>query len=129
VGCADETTFCQTDLDPTLLRSGTNVFAVEVHQASRSSSDIAFDLELLGTAAALPPTPPNPPNLSWALAGQALKLTWPEGPADWKVYSTAELGPNSFWTVVNGPVSKVNGQNQVTIVPAKTRFYRLGSPP
>ncbi len=34
------------DLDPSLLQEGTNVFAVELHQASLSSSDLSFDLSL-----------------------------------------------------------------------------------
>jgi hypothetical protein len=35
VGGSDELAFFQTDLDPALLRAGTNVLAVEIHQASR----------------------------------------------------------------------------------------------
>lgn len=34
------------DIDPTLLRQGHNVLAVEVHQCSASSSDVGFDLQL-----------------------------------------------------------------------------------
>ena len=44
---ADETTFVTFQLTTTLLK-GTNVIAAEVHQASRTSSDIVFDLELIG---------------------------------------------------------------------------------
>jgi hypothetical protein len=36
-------------LDPVLLVAGPNVVAVEVHQASGDSSDLSFDLELVGT--------------------------------------------------------------------------------
>ena len=32
------------------LRNGSNVLAVEIHQAIRSSSDISFDLQLSGTS-------------------------------------------------------------------------------
>ncbi|WP_299761769.1 LamG-like jellyroll fold domain-containing protein [uncultured Pontibacter sp.] len=44
--------------------SGTNVMAVEIHQASPSSSDIAFDLELSATAVNPPPTKNEPPSVS-----------------------------------------------------------------
>jgi len=50
VGAApgEETTFYETTIPTTALVSGVNVLAVEVHQQSGTSSDISFDLELLG---------------------------------------------------------------------------------
>ncbi len=48
VGGGEESTFFDFDLDVSALRDGTNVLAVEVHQANASSSDISFDLELQG---------------------------------------------------------------------------------
>ncbi|MCA9200466.1 MAG: lamin tail domain-containing protein, partial [Planctomycetales bacterium] len=47
-GGGDETTFFEYAIDLNDLVNGTNVLAVEVHQTSGSSSDISFDLELLG---------------------------------------------------------------------------------
>jgi hypothetical protein len=57
VGGADESTFYTYDIDPDLLVDGTNVIAVEVHQVNGSSSDMSFDLELVGliAGAASPP--------------------------------------------------------------------------
>ena len=52
VGGDDEATFRMFDLDPSLLRSGQNVVAVEVHQASPSSSDVSFDFALTLTTIA-----------------------------------------------------------------------------
>src|SRR5207249_3078938 len=55
VGGADETiNFYQNSVAPGLLTNGTNVLAVEIHQANLTSTDISFDLELSGTA-----FPPN----------------------------------------------------------------------
>lgn len=54
VNDADETNFFATALSPAALLSGTNVLAVEVHQANAGSSDLGFDLELTG-AGNLPP--------------------------------------------------------------------------
>jgi spore germination protein YaaH len=44
---ADETTFFEQAVAPSLLRAGTNVIAVEVHQSDTDSSDVSFDLELV----------------------------------------------------------------------------------
>ncbi|HEY8228757.1 MAG TPA: metallophosphoesterase [Pyrinomonadaceae bacterium] len=49
IGGADETTFVQTTLSPSLLVNGTNVLAIEVHQSGGTSSDISFDLQLIGS--------------------------------------------------------------------------------
>jgi hypothetical protein len=38
----------ETLIDPRVLRSGTNVIAVELHQASPSDDDASFDLDLSG---------------------------------------------------------------------------------
>ncbi|MBT3199031.1 MAG: hypothetical protein HN350_03855, partial [Phycisphaerales bacterium] len=49
VGGGDETTFYEYHVDPAgLLAEGENVLAVEIHQVSTTSSDISFDLELIG---------------------------------------------------------------------------------
>jgi hypothetical protein len=62
----DENTFFTFAADaaanPALVRQGTNVLAVEVHQYSPWSSDLSFDAELAGTPASpSPPAPPPPP--------------------------------------------------------------------
>jgi len=51
VGGADESTFYMYDIDPALLADGDNIVAVEIHQAGGNSSDISFDLELVGVIA------------------------------------------------------------------------------
>jgi hypothetical protein len=54
IGTVDETTFYPQPVQPSLLVNGTNVLAVEIHQANTNSSDIIFDFELSGLA-----FPPN----------------------------------------------------------------------
>src|SRR5215217_5763210 len=49
IGGADESTFVQTTLGPSLLVNGVNVLAVELHQSGGTSSDISFDLQLIGS--------------------------------------------------------------------------------
>lgn len=46
---ADETTFVQTTLSSSLLVNGANVLAIELHQSGGTSSDISFDLQLIGS--------------------------------------------------------------------------------
>ncbi len=48
VSGGDEAVFFRTNLNPSVIRAGTNVLAVEIHQNSASSSDISFDLFLAG---------------------------------------------------------------------------------
>jgi acid phosphatase type 7 len=49
IGGADESTFVQTTISPALLVNGANVLAVELHQSGGTSSDISFDLQLIGS--------------------------------------------------------------------------------
>ncbi len=46
---ADESAFVQTTISPTLLVNGTNALAVELHQSGGTSTDISFDLQLIGS--------------------------------------------------------------------------------
>ncbi|MCA9198298.1 MAG: hypothetical protein KDA87_12200, partial [Planctomycetales bacterium] len=46
-----ESRFFSFSISPDLLVDGTNVLAVEVHQASDTSSDVGFDLRMVGTVA------------------------------------------------------------------------------
>jgi tartrate-resistant acid phosphatase type 5 len=57
VGGASEATPISFAVDPQLLLAGTNVVAVEIHQASSTSSDISFDLAL--SAEVVAETPPK----------------------------------------------------------------------
>ncbi|HEY3372174.1 MAG TPA: CotH kinase family protein [Prolixibacteraceae bacterium] len=45
----DETYFDTFHINPALLLQGENIIAVEIHQASASSSDMSFDMDLLAT--------------------------------------------------------------------------------
>ena len=54
VGGADESRFFSFAVDPSLLVTGANVLAAEVHQQSPDSSDLSFDLRLEGVTVAIP---------------------------------------------------------------------------
>ncbi|MBN2508217.1 MAG: fibronectin type III domain-containing protein, partial [Verrucomicrobia bacterium] len=49
IGSPEESTFYSASVNPALLVEGDNVLAVEVHQGSATSSDLSFDLKLVGT--------------------------------------------------------------------------------
>lgn len=48
IGGITESTFFETSLANTTLTAGTNTIAIEIHQANLTSSDISFNLELIG---------------------------------------------------------------------------------
>ena len=54
VGDADETTFFDITASPGALVEGTNILAVEIHQANATRSDIRFDLEMIARRFAAP---------------------------------------------------------------------------
>ena len=123
-GSTDETTFFQTDINPSLLLAGRNVLAVEIHQASRTSSDIVFDIELLAVASPAA----SPPKLSWESQNGAIRFSWPEGSIQWMLYSTDHLGAGSVWTPVQTPTTSSGGKRSVLIAPADLgMFYRIGT--
>jgi hypothetical protein len=62
--------FWTNSFSASLLRPGTNVVAVEVHQSTATSSDIAWEMELQG----LPPQ--NPPRVNISLLGTDAVLYW-----------------------------------------------------
>ena len=66
----DETFFL-----PSLFRDGENIIAVEVHQSSSRSSDLAFDLEL-SEAAKLPDFTRKPPYLIYNGNPNEMELHW-----------------------------------------------------
>jgi hypothetical protein len=51
---ADETNFYTGSVSLSLLRTGTNFITAEIHQSDTNSSDISFDLELIGRGNAPP---------------------------------------------------------------------------
>ncbi len=72
VGGSDETTtFYSGSVSVSLLKPGTNVMAVEIHQNDAGSSDISFDLELVGGGAINAPLILAQPQTLTVLAGQS----------------------------------------------------------
>jgi hypothetical protein len=67
IGGADESAWYSYTVNPAMLVAGTNVIAVEIHQAAVDSSDISFDLKLTASTSSSTPTTSNliAPGASW----------------------------------------------------------------
>jgi hypothetical protein len=105
---SSESLFFRQDIDPGLLVAGTNVVAVEVHQASQTSSDLSFNLELSAAV----------PRLSHQLtSAHSLLLFWTENDVRLEVASDV-IGP---WEPLPDAVSPV------IVNTTGMRFYRLRS--
>src|SRR5436190_8697440 len=123
VGNADETRFYLLPMDPALLRNGTNLLAVEIHQSGTNSSDIAFDLALQAERL-------QPPRLAIARAAEWVQLSWPGYAEGLDLHSASNLAPPVTWTRIAAQPSLSNNLWTISlpVVPDAVRFYRLRSP-
>ncbi len=80
------------------LRAGQNVLAVEVHQTAQTSSDLAFDLRLLGVVYATS----LHTNFSISAAGEPLRLTQPDGTTADDVSAVVIPRDTSYGRVTDG---------------------------
>ncbi len=99
----------------TVLSPGLNVIAAEVHQHRGDSSDMSFDLELMGNL------PPQAARLNVARFGAELVLYWSD--ASYRLESSPALGAGESWSPASGALSPVT-INSVDVM----RFYRLRRP-
>jgi hypothetical protein len=115
----------ETNLPPALLRPGTNVLAVEVHQSGGSSSDLGFDLaldaEYVSTA--------QPLRLTMGPATNANAVGWPLLSVGHVLQSTTRLAPTNPWSTVTNAVSISSTNYRVLFSGGSNRFFRLRSAP
>ncbi len=72
---AAESTFITANIDPSRLVEGTNILAVEVHQAAPNSSDVSFDAELVAIPVDGPPSIVAPPQNQTVFEGETAQFT------------------------------------------------------
>jgi hypothetical protein len=124
IGGTDESTFISTVLSPSALVAGTNVIAVEVHQSDPTSTDISFDLELVG-------------NSSVSLTrGPYLQLGTPNSMVvRWRtsaaVVGRVQFGPSPG--VVSGSAQETAATTEhevrlTGLVPETVYYYSIGTP-
>lgn len=110
---------------PSLLMSGNNVIAVEIHQNAANSSDISFDLELIGNTGGSA-TLTRGPYLNM-VNQSAVTLRWRTNTA---TNSRVEIGTvyGTYPIVFNDAVSTTEHEMRITGLDNDTKyFYRFGS--
>ncbi|MCC6234029.1 MAG: hypothetical protein IT580_15395, partial [Verrucomicrobiales bacterium] len=111
VSGADESGFYEVAVDPAVLRAGTNVVAVEVHQQNAGSSDISFDLELRATTESgnrAPQVEAGPDQTVVVPSVSTLSATW----ADDGLPAVAAIR----WRQVEGPATAIwSATNQAAV--------------
>jgi autotransporter-associated beta strand protein len=121
VSIANETNWFSTNLAGGLLMTGTNVFAVELHQNTNNSTDIWFDL-MLGSQ------PTNAaPRLNLSAPNQTLAFRWPGWAGGLTLWSSTNLFPTPTWTLMTNAGQFTNGEWQLNLPPTTngTRYFRL----
>jgi autotransporter-associated beta strand protein len=125
LGGLAESTWLTNTLDPALLVTGTNLLAIEVHQNALTSSDLAMNFELTGTAGVS-----TNAALGVARDGSELVFVWPAAEAYFTLHSATNLMPPVSWTPVAVEPALSNNFWRLTL-PFGTngqRFFRLQTP-
>lgn len=116
----DGNSFLEASLSPARLTSGTNVLAAEIHQHSQDSSDISFDLELVGFTAA-PASLRRGPYLQMGTS-TGVTLRWRTSlPTD----SQIRLGstPTNLSVAASDQTPKTEHRIRLTSLTPNTRYY------
>jgi hypothetical protein len=106
VGDADESAWFSFTVSPSLLQAGANVLAVEIHQSGPTSTDVTFDLKLVGqeaTPAAVTAGPavptwwqsPSPPPQPEPTPQSTSETIQPQAAADDSSNAGSAFPPNS----------------------------------
>ena len=96
IGGADESLWHQMSVDPSLLVTGANIIAVEVHQQAVTSTDVSFDLELRATEA-------QPPAATVALLAPAHQSISNTTGVTFSASASASAGLSSATLFIGGP--------------------------
>src|SRR5215211_6353257 len=121
---ADESTFVQTTISPASLVTGTNVLAIELHQSGGTSTDISFDLQLIGSDGSASVT-----------RGPYLQIATPNSTViRWRT-NVATASRVSYGTTQGSLTSVADNATQTTehevlvtgLSPATKYFYSVGS--
>jgi hypothetical protein len=122
VSGVDETTYFSTNVNPALLQTGTNLLAVEIHQINGSSSDISFDLQLVGA------TTPLSPRLEISRSGSSYVLYWPSAAVGFHLFAANSLSPPIDWQPVTTNAIDDGSRKMISVATnSASRFYRLSN--
>jgi len=116
VGDTNETTFFERNISPNVLVAGTNIIAVEVHQANATSSDLGFDLELIAQ------TRIPPPSLTITRLENLVSMQWPWWASGYRLQSCRALSLSATWSNVT---TLPGWTSHTAAAPEAPAFYRL----
>ncbi len=123
----DGTNFVTFILSPAMLRDEDNWLAVEVHQSDTNSTDLSFDLELLGIASCTNGMPPL--TLQTAAANNAVSLGFGLRPGTFRVQAATNV-PSASWSTIATIPGAASGWHQLFRTNGAAReFYRLSLAP
>lgn len=122
LGGADETTYVSASVPVSALVAGTNVVAVEIHQANGTSSDVTFDLELSGSTGA---TVTRGPYLQIGTPFSAV-VRWRTDVATGTRVRYG-LAPDSLSGVADGVAGTDHAVNVNGLSPNTTYYYSVGT--
>ncbi len=119
VGGNDENTYYLIPIDASALVSGTNLLAAELHQSGPTSSDLSFDLELIGV---------DSPALQISAVPGGYQLRWSTFSAGYNLFKATNLSPPISWRPVSGTPAD-DGLWKTLVVPntGTAGFYRLST--
>ncbi len=117
----DEFIAVETNLPPSLLRNGTNIVAVEVHQQSGNSSDLGFDLGLDAEYT----NSPSGPVLSITPVVNRVAIAWPQPSVGYVLQSTTRLAQSNQWSRITNQVSVLGTNNRALLTVGSNQFFRL----
>jgi hypothetical protein len=121
VSDADEVRWFESTTAASVLRRGTNVVAVEVHQVSAGSSDLAFALEILADGATATPNLLRGPYLQQATPTSMIVQWRTDAPSDSRVrYGTS---PSSLTNVVDDASATTEHVVRITDLTPATKYY------
>ena len=124
VSGSQENAFFRTSLPPSLLKTGDNVIAVEIHQSDLTSSDVSFDLELFGSTT---PSIVRGPYLQMGTS-DSMVVRWR---TDYAVPSAVYYGTSQGFlsTTASDAAPKTEHEIRLTGLMQGTRyFYGVGTP-
>ncbi|MFP6623666.1 MAG: metallophosphoesterase family protein [Myxococcota bacterium] len=121
IGGAAESALNSTPVVQSLLVSGENVLAVEIHQVAPTSSDISFDLELVTEALAGVPGLVRGPYLQLGTQSSMIVRWRTDSFTDTRL--AYGLAPGSLSTTISDPTLKIEHEVSISGLAADTKYY------
>ncbi len=121
-----ESAFLTALVDATNLVTGANVLAVEVHQSAPDSSDISFDLQLLGTATAAGVTLTRGPYLQMGTTNSVI-VRWRTEPAGDSVVRFGTNAATLDQTITDSTATTEHIVTVTNLAAATKYFYAIAT--